>query len=119
MRFLIILTPSSNWIEDVHFHNQPFMPEHAVYVQKHYNKGEVVLAGPFEDLTGGAIVIDLKSEDEVMNFVENDPSVINGIFTYEVKKWGEGMSKFENKNPDFGQDYLDFKHSRQRELGII
>jgi uncharacterized protein len=29
------------------------------------------------------------------------------------------MSKFENNNPDFGQDYLDIKHKRQRELGII
>lgn len=119
MRFLVLLTPAANWRDDVHFHNQPFMPEHAVYVQKYYNKGEVVLAGPFEDLTGGAIVVDVENEDEVMNFVENDPTVMNGVFTYEVKRWGEGMSKFENKNPNFGQEYLDFKHKRQRELGII
>ncbi|MCA1054122.1 YciI family protein [Rossellomorea aquimaris] len=118
MRFLILLTPDENWRDDVHFHNQPYMPEHAVYVQGFFNKGNVILAGPFGDLSGGAIVVDFEREEEVMMFVKNDPTVMKGIFTYEVKRWGEGMSKFEHKNPDFGQEYLDFKHRRQKELGI-
>ncbi|WP_240628589.1 YciI family protein [Bacillus salacetis] len=95
------------------------MPEHAVYVQKEFNRGNIILAGPYEDLTGGAIVIDAESKEEVLHFIENDPTIINKIFTYELKRWGEGMSKFENINPDFGQEYLDVKHQRQRELGII
>ncbi|MBP2080129.1 hypothetical protein J2Z64_004441 [Oceanobacillus polygoni] len=32
MRYLILLTPSLNWKDDVVLHNQPLMPEHAVYV---------------------------------------------------------------------------------------
>ncbi|TYS15395.1 hypothetical protein FZC78_15440 [Rossellomorea vietnamensis] len=119
MRFLVLLTPSTNWRKEVHFHNQPFMPEHAVYVQEQYNKGNIILAGPFEDLTGGAIVIDVENEDDLLKFIENDPTVKNGIFKYELKRWGEGMSKFENRNPNFGQDYIEFKHKRQKELGII
>jgi uncharacterized protein YciI len=113
------LTPGSNWKKEVHFHNQPFMPEHAVYVQQEFNKGNIILAGPFMDLTGGAIVIDAEAEEGVIEFAKNDPTIKNGIFNYTVKQWGDGMSKFENKNPNFDQDYIDFKHKQQQELGII
>ncbi|CAN7578564.1 YciI family protein [Rossellomorea sp. LjRoot5] len=70
--------------------------------KKHYNKGEVVLAGPFEDLTGGTIVVEVENEDKVMNLIGKDPTLINRAFTYEVKRWGERMSNFENKTPANG-----------------
>jgi uncharacterized protein len=119
MRFLVLLTPSANWREDVNFHNQPFMPEHAVYVQEEYNKGSIIMAGPFGDLTGGAIVIDVEKEEDVIRFAENDPAVNNGIFHYEIKQWGDKMSEFDNKSPNFGQEYIEYKHKVQKELGII
>ncbi|MBS4197110.1 YciI family protein [Lederbergia citri] len=119
MRFLILLAPGEKWREDVVLHNQPFMPEHAVYVQEAYNQGKIILAGPYEDLTGGAIVIDVKNKDEVQDFVENDPTIKNGIFTYQIKRWGEGMSKFENISPNFDQGYVAYKRKVQQELNII
>ncbi|MBS4202177.1 hypothetical protein KHA93_21440 [Bacillus sp. FJAT-49732] len=119
MRFLILLAPGQNWREDVIFHNQPFMPEHAVYVQEAFNHGKVILAGPYADLTGGAIVIDAENEDEIQTFIEHDPTVKNRIFTYQIKRWGEGMSKFENISPNFDQGYIDYKHKVQKELKII
>ncbi|MCJ8008357.1 YciI family protein [Lederbergia wuyishanensis] len=119
MRFLILLAPGENWRDDVVLHNQPFMPEHAVYVQEAYLQGKIILAGPYEDLTGGAIVIDVENKDDVQGFVENDPTVKNGIFTYQIKRWGEGMSKFENISPNFDQRYIDYKHKVQKELNII
>ncbi|PPA68919.1 YciI family protein [Jeotgalibacillus proteolyticus] len=118
MRFLVLLTPGVKWVQDVLFHNQPYMPEHAVYVQDHYNQGKVLMAGPFGDLSGGAIVIDVENEEEIICFAEHDPAVKNGIFNYEIKKWGELMNRFDNRNPNFGQEYLDFKHKEQRDLGI-
>lgn len=119
MRYLILLTPSINWREGVVLHNQPFMPEHAVYVQSEYNKGNIVLAGPFGGSSGGAIVIDAEKEEDVIKFAENDPTVKNGIFSYEIKQWDYKMSKFENENPNFDQGYIDYKHKIQKELGII
>lgn len=119
MRYLILLTPSKNWKEGVVLHNQPFMPEHAVYVQKEFNKGTIILAGPFAGSTGGAVVIDAEKEEDVITFAENDPAVKNGIFSYEIKQWDYKMSKFENENPKFGQEYIDYKHKIQKDLGII
>ena len=106
-----------NWKDGVIFHNQPFMPEHAVYVQQKYDQGQIILAGPYMDLTGGAIVIDVESEEEVISFVENDPTVKNNIFSYQIKAWGDGLSKFEGINPKFGQEYIDYKHKIQKDFG--
>ena len=119
MRFLILLSPGVNWREGVILHNQPFMPEHAVYVQQKYNEGKIIFAGPFGDLSGGAILIDVVDEEEVKDIIENDPSVKNGVFCYELKRWGELMSKFENINPNFGEDYIKHKHETQKNLNII
>lgn len=119
MRYLILLTPSKNWRDGVALHNQPIMPEHAVYVQSEYNKGNIVLAGPFGGSAGGAIVIDAASEEDVIKFAENDPTVKNGVFSYEINQWDYKMSRFENKSPDFDQGYIDYKHKIQKELGII
>jgi|SRR5690625_4974398 len=119
MRYLILLSPSINWREGIALHNQPFMPEYAVYVQTEYNKGNIVLAGPFGGSSGGAIVIDAEKEEDVITFAENDPAVKNGIFSYEIKQWDYKMSKLENESPNFDQKYIDYKHKIQKELGII
>lgn len=119
MRYLILLAPSINWKEGVVLHNQPFMPEHAVYVQNEYDRGNVILAGPFAGSTGGAIVLDAEKEEDVIAFAENDPAVKNGVFTYEIHKWDYKMSKYENVNPNFDQDFIDYKHKIQKDLGII
>src|SRR5690625_7990333 len=84
MRYLILLTPSKNWKNGIVLHNQPFMPEHAVYVQSEYNKGNIVLAGPFVNSAGGAIVIDAVKKEDVIEFIENDPTVKNDVFGYEI-----------------------------------
>ncbi|CDO02973.1 YciI-like protein [Oceanobacillus picturae] len=119
MRYLILLTPSKKWRDGVALHNQPVMPEHAVYVQTEYNKGNIVLAGPFGGSTGGAIVIDAETEEDVITFADYDPTVKNGIFSYEIKQWDYKMSKCETGNPAFDQGYVDYKHKIQKELGII
>ena len=119
MRFLILLDRGPKWKEDVVFHNQPFMPEHAVYVQGGFDRGDVILAGPFMDFSGGAIVIDAETEEDALLFAEGDPAVKNGIFTFSLKEWGFRMSKFEAINPEYGQEYINIKHKHQKELGIL
>lgn len=119
MRFLILLASGPNWKKNLAFHNQPFMPEHAVYVQQAFDKGDVVMAGPFMDFSGGAVVFDAETEEDVIAFAENDPAIKNGIFSFSIKEWGFRMSKFENINPQYGQEYIDIKHKQQKELGIL
>jgi len=117
MRFLILYSHGPNWREGVILHNQPSIPEHAVYGQQ--NQGFIMLAGPFADGSGGAVVIDVKDEQDAMNFVLNDPAVISKVFNYQIVEWSTVVSKFEGSKFNFDQGYLEYKHKVQRELGII
>lgn len=119
MRFLIVLTKAENWIEGVRLPDQPFMPEHAVYVQQAFDQGKIIMAGPFNDTDGGAIIIDANQKEEAIEFAENDPAVKNGTFSYQIMGWAFKLSKFENISANYGQKYIDLKHQVQKELGII
>lgn len=119
MRFIIIFSRGQKWREGIRLPDQPWMPEHAVYVQERFNKGEVLIAGPFDDHSGGAILMDAEDKKAVLEFVQNDPAVVNEVFAFELKPWAGIMNKYENRNPNFDQGYIDYKHSVQKELNII
>jgi uncharacterized protein YciI len=119
MRYLVVYSRGTAWRSIANLHNQPFMAEHAVYVQQHFDQGKVVMAGPFVDHSGGAIVIDVGSEEEAYQFVQNDPAVVNGIFNYDLNPWNDGMNRYEGKNPNFGEEYIKIKHKVLKELNII
>jgi len=117
MRFLILYSQGPAWKEGIILHNQPFIPEHAVYGQQ--NQELIVLAGPFADGTGGAVVIDVEDRLDALKFVENDPAVANNVFEYQLIEWSTVLSVFEGNKFNFDQGYLDYKHTIQKELGII
>lgn len=117
MRYLILYSQGPAWKEGVILHNQPFIPEHAVYGQQHQEI--IILAGPFSDGSGGAVVIDVGSRSDAISFAENDPAVINKVFDYQFIEWSTVFSVFEGSKFNFDQGYLDYKHKIQRELGII
>lgn len=117
MRFMIIYSKGPNWREGVILHDQPSIPEHAVYGQQ--NESIIMLAGPFADGSGGATIIDVESEQEARELAENDPAVRSGVFTYQIKEWNTVFSRFEGRKFNFDQGYLDYKHKVQKKLGII
>lgn len=117
MRFLILFSRGAAWKEGVVLHNQPFIPEHAVYGQD--NQEIIVLAGPYADGTGGAVVIDVDSRQDAVHFVENDPAVMNKVFEYQLIEWSTVFSVFEGNKFNFDQGYLAYKHKIQKDLGII
>lgn len=52
-----------------------------------YQFGKLRFAGPFEDNTGGAAVIEVENEEEALVVASNDPAVIDGVFVYELHPW--------------------------------
>ncbi|MFW5435038.1 YciI family protein [Paenibacillus apiarius] len=99
-------------------HDQLSVPEHAVYVQKFSDQGNVFLGGPFADSSGGTVVLDVESEERAIEFAANDPAVKSGVFTYQLKEWSTVFSKYERNKSNYDQGYLDYKHEKQKELGI-
>jgi uncharacterized protein len=47
--------------------------EHVAYLNKLKDEGALVMAGPYEDLTGGAIVLNAADETAAKALVDGDP----------------------------------------------
>jgi uncharacterized protein YciI len=47
--------------------------DHVAYLNKLADDGALVAAGPYEDLTGGAVLLKAASPDEAATLVEGDP----------------------------------------------
>ena len=62
---------------------------HLVHINEMAKEKVVLMAGPFEgdDDKRGILVFDLATEEEVISYAEQDPSVQAGRLTYEIHKW--------------------------------
>lgn len=64
---------------------QKVMGEHFQYLKKLTQKGTVVLAGPvFADPGFGLMVVKASSDEEAKAIAQNDPSVLQGVNTFEI-----------------------------------
>ncbi|HEX7845046.1 MAG TPA: YciI family protein [Chitinophagaceae bacterium] len=63
---------------------------HFANMERLYNDGVLKIAGPFgkNDFTWrGLFILDCKTKDEAEGFVKTDPTVIAGVFIYDIVPW--------------------------------
>lgn len=84
--YLVIYRPGPEWLEGKTLAEQP-LKEHGMYMMSLYNKGSMMLAGPFTDDSGGAVLLAVSEESEAKVLVAEDPAVKSGIFEYEIHPW--------------------------------
>lgn len=61
---------------------------HMQNITKLSNEEKLVCAGPFGDEKGGGILIlNVTTFEEAETLVKNDPAVISGRLTYEIRPW--------------------------------
>jgi uncharacterized protein len=67
--------------------NQTLRPQHLEYVGRLDKQGQIHLAGPFADGTGGMVIYiaDTLAEAEVL--AKNDPYVAEGVRRLELHEW--------------------------------
>ena len=81
-RFLVLTTFTSAEKRMAH------RAEHRVYLKQLVDEGKLLMAGPFEDESGGLIVFEAVDQAEVEGMMANDPFTINGVFaTTEIRPW--------------------------------
>ena len=85
--FLVIYKPGPAWLPGKPMAEQP-LREHGKYMLSLYSRGELKIAGPFSDETGGAVVLNVASDADAKNIVAKDPAVVTGVFVYELHPWG-------------------------------
>ena len=84
--FIVIYKPGPAFLTGKPLSEQP-LKEHFKYMVGLYKSGVMRFAGPFEDNTGGAAVIEASGEAEAKTIADNDPSVTSRVFVYEMHPW--------------------------------
>lgn len=61
-----------------------FIPEHNDFLDKYYGAGNFITSGRKEPRTGGIILADADSKDEVEQIIKEDPFYSNEIADYDI-----------------------------------
>jgi uncharacterized protein YciI len=83
---LVHFRPGPAWIPDRDVFDQP-LDEHVRFIATLVRTGQVMLAGPLGDGTGGLTILHAHSPAQASDVIAADPAVVAGILTYEVAWW--------------------------------
>ncbi len=78
------------------------MLPHIKYLKSLFEKGKLIMTGPYTDKdAGGMFIIEVENEEEMNEIVNNDPAILEGIARSEVRPYkrfesAEALSEFFN-----------------------
>jgi uncharacterized protein YndB with AHSA1/START domain/uncharacterized protein YciI len=85
VQFLAMLVGTRpGWPDDMTPEEERIMGEHFAYLRDLTLKKKVILAGPCFGLKRGLIVLQTDSEAEAQAIMDQEPSVVQGVHTYEL-----------------------------------
>jgi len=83
-KFLVLTTFTSQELRVKH------RPEHREHLNANAASGKLLMAGPFVDESGGFIIFEAESEDEVRAIMAEDPFTKEGVFaSAEIKEFAQ------------------------------
>jgi uncharacterized protein len=84
--FFKLIPPRPTFPYDITEKEKAVMDEHAVYFERQFQAGKVLLYGPVLASSGafGVGILELADEAEARQFAENDPSVVGGLNRWEI-----------------------------------
>jgi uncharacterized protein len=85
--FVLAHAPGPKWDSTRGYREQAGIDQHVAYMQDFFDRGTLVLGGPFLDNSGGMMVFDLDSAQEAQSVAEGDPTVKTGLLAVTVKPW--------------------------------
>lgn len=86
--FMIRWAHGPAWVSGKTVRQQPYWDQHAVFMDALFERGMVVLGGPFADETGSLLIVEAESEREVTDIIAVDPFVVHDIFVlHDLKQW--------------------------------
>jgi uncharacterized protein YciI len=80
--FIISLTYKSS-IE----HIEHLIPQHNIFLNKHYESGRFIASGRKEPRTGGIIIANAESKNEVEQIISEDPFYIHQVADYDITEF--------------------------------
>ncbi len=84
--FVRLLGTRDTWPDDMTPDEDKIMGEHYAYLKDLVKKKKVYMAGPVFDARFGLIVLSVGSEQEAREIMDNEPSVLAGLHTYDMSE---------------------------------
>jgi uncharacterized protein YndB with AHSA1/START domain/uncharacterized protein YciI len=84
--FVRLLGTRDGWPENMTQEEEQIMGEHFYYLKDLVKNKKVLMAGPVFDPVFGLIVLQANSRAEAIEIMNNEPSVVKGLHTYEISE---------------------------------
>ena len=105
VHLLVVLRLGAAWTRGVPSTQHPALKAHGDYVDKLFDEGTLVIAGPLlndsgvvalEAVTGAVFVLRAATPQEARRLAEADPAVQAGLLeVVEIRRWGISLSRCE------------------------
>ena len=86
--FLVFRDPGPSWVRGVPTRQQPLWDEHAAFIDRIFEQGRIVMAGPYADCSRALIIVKAREAQEALVLFHGDPWEKSGILVpAEVIEW--------------------------------
>jgi uncharacterized protein YciI len=86
--YAAVLRPGRLWNPDKPVREQPFWDGHAQYMDALFEKGAIILGGPFADRTGSLVIVAADNVAQVREMFRRDPWTEQDVLVVaDVKEW--------------------------------
>jgi uncharacterized protein YciI len=86
--YLVFREPGRSWVKGLPSRQQPLWDEHAVFMDRLFEHGRIVLGGPYADYSRVLLVVEARSADEASELLRDDPWTASGILVHsDVIEW--------------------------------
>jgi uncharacterized protein YciI len=77
--FLVFRNPGPSWVPGRTTREQPLWDEHAEFIDRLFEQGRILLAGPYADCSRALLVVRARDAQEAGDLFRDDPWAGSGI----------------------------------------
>ena len=86
--YLVFRNPGPTWVPGLASRQQPLWDEHAVFMDRLFEQGRIILGGPYADSSRVLLVVQARDREEASELFRDDPWTSHGILVEsEVIEW--------------------------------
>jgi uncharacterized protein YciI len=86
--YLVFRNPGPSWVKGLLSRQQPLWDEHAVFMDRLFERGRIVLGGPYADYSRVLLVVEARDADEASELFLDDPWTTTGVLVEsDVIEW--------------------------------
>ncbi len=86
--YLVFRNPGPSWVQGLTSRQQPLWDEHAVFMDRLFEQGRIVLGGPYADNSRVLLVVEARDAVEASELFRDDPWTKSSILVdSEAIEW--------------------------------